>query len=193
MCLIRKLFISCVVMLWMNLTVSHAPPLCCVQDFTNKSAKHTVSTSVCKYTTWNRDETPIKDEHDSVNKKIVLAFGPNWILLNGKYSGINFRCMDPDKWVTTVNCTDPCKPGEDNPVTEDPSLTPPSNEINVSVLFVITIVIIIITIIVIIVIVTWQTGCYGRCGEARLAHSGAHHANGVFRSVNQEDQQESSL
>ncbi|KAK3552081.1 hypothetical protein QTP70_033536 [Hemibagrus guttatus] len=127
---IRKLYISCLVIFCMNWTLSEVPPQCCVESFTNKSVMYRVSTGERCRNMWNREKTPIKDEHGNVNNSIVLDYGPNWILLTGNFSGINFRCMDPDQ----------CEPGG------VPEPTPPSN---VSVILIIIIAVIVVAIVII--------------------------------------------
>ncbi|KAK2855309.1 hypothetical protein Q7C36_007178 [Tachysurus vachellii] len=121
MCAIRKLFITCVVMLWMNWTLSEVPPWCCIKSFTNKSVMFTVNTTKhCNEYIWKKEETPITDEKNNEDY-IVLKKGPNWILLNGNFSGINFRCFDLDNKFTTLQCTDPCDSGKADTFMDDDS------------------------------------------------------------------------
>ncbi|KAK2855307.1 hypothetical protein Q7C36_007176 [Tachysurus vachellii] len=210
MCAIRKLFISCVVMLWMNLTLSEVPHWCCVESFTNKSVMFTVNTTKhCIKSIWNKEETPIIDEHNNVSN-IVLKKGPNWILLKGNISGINFKCMDPYHEILTLHCTDPCDSGKADTFMDVDSNhdeghggdggdgghggdggdrgprgdgVPDSKDAEISVIASIAF----ISVAFVILSIIWKSGRYRRCCANRPE---ANHANGGFQAVGQVDQQE---
>ncbi|XP_047667202.1 uncharacterized protein LOC113648041 isoform X2 [Tachysurus fulvidraco] len=189
----RKLFISCVVMLWMNWTLSEVPYWCCFERFTNKSVMFTVNTTKhCIEYIWKNEETPIADEKNNVD--YVVHKGPNWILLNGNVSGINFRCMDPDNEIITRQCTDPCDSGKADTFMDVDSDhddghggdgDPDSKAVIASVA-----VISVAVISVALAIIIWKSGRYRRCCANRPE---ANHANGGFQAVGQVDQQESNV
>ncbi|KAG7335437.1 hypothetical protein KOW79_000130 [Hemibagrus wyckioides] len=194
---IRELFFSCLVILWMNWILSEVPPWCCAESFTNKSVSYRVNTGEhCRNSIWNREKTPIKDEHGNVNKNIVLDYGSNWILLTGNFSGISFKCMEPDTKVNTLQCTDPCNSGKVNRLKEGGGgdrgegghgTDGTGGDFTTAIIGVIAVIIIIIFIIIIIM---WKLGF---CSKHTANRPKANPANGGFRAVPQEDQEESGV
>ncbi|KAM9488761.1 uncharacterized protein Hap1MRO34_005624 [Clarias gariepinus] len=105
-----KLFICCVLLVLMqNLSVSQDAPWCCFNVLSKGSANYTLNTTGCGDNIWNRGNTSIKDENSNKDDT-VINFGPNWILLNRHYSGVNYVCMDDNEIHTPVQCSDPCEP-----------------------------------------------------------------------------------
>ncbi|XP_027010873.2 uncharacterized protein LOC113648041 isoform X1 [Tachysurus fulvidraco] len=213
----RKLFISCVVMLWMNWTLSEVPYWCCFERFTNKSVMFTVNTTKhCIEYIWKNEETPIADEKNNVD--YVVHKGPNWILLNGNVSGINFRCMDPDNEIITRQCTDPCDSGKADTFMDVDSdhddghggdggdggrggdgghggdrgdEGPGGDGDPDSKAVIASVAVISVAVIsVALAIIIWKSGRYRRCCANRPE---ANHANGGFQAVGQVDQQESNV
>ncbi|XP_058228992.1 uncharacterized protein LOC131342260 [Hemibagrus wyckioides] len=200
MYLIRKFLAFCVLpgLVWMNPAVTEKPS-CCYVMLSNGSANYTLNFPVTfESFFWNKNNVAIKDEDGSINSD-VLNFGANWILLNQNYSGVEFSSTSPGRPINTkfpILCADPCNSGKVNRLKEGGGgdrgegghgTDGTGGDFTTAIIGVIAVIIIIIFIIIIIM---WKLGF---CSKHTANRPKANPANGGFRAVPQEDQEESGV